>query len=120
MSSPSSAWSGLIDQLAQRLFLAALAAEPRLSAAIARFDGGLDFDGADLVFTLPERFRFLRAHPDLTVAWPADGADYLAFRRALYASQLNAELCRHGGIVVVDQAHGEHELTRYRLTHIPS
>lgn len=110
----------LRQHLVQVVFARAVARDPELVAAVESFDGDVHFDGSDLMFTLPDVYRFALTHLDASGRGPLDAArcDYKAFRRMLYQSALNAELRRLGAVVIIERANHDNALSLYRLTRL--
>ena len=110
----------LLDHLLNHVFVPCLAGNPRIVESIGRFDGSLRFDRADLLFTLPDLYRFAVANFQCSTASHAQsalpGPDYKSFRRALYHGNMNTTLQALGAVVVVERADSDHALSVYRLT----
>ena len=95
---------------------AALAGDAGLAERVRCFDGTVEFVGADLVFTLPDLYRFVLAELALSdTEHDLSPEDYREFHRLLYQRATNTSLQLLGGKVVVDKAHDDHTLSRYRL-----
>ena len=108
----------LREHLIYEVFASAVTREPEFVAAIQRFGGEVHFVDGDLLFTLPELFRFLLAdfeHSGRGLLDPTK-CDYKAFRRLLYQGRVNTELRGLGAVVVVEHANDDHALSIYRLT----
>ena len=99
------------------VFEAALKHETKLKQAVEMFSGDLQFDGEELVFTLPELFKFVMGYIQQEhVAQSADTTpDYLAFRKIVYQSSTNLQLRALRAAVVIDTQHLVHGERRYRL-----
>lgn len=107
----------LYQHLLDEVFPRALAQDPNLVAKVAGFEGAVYFSGRDLVFTLPELFRFLLADFPSGPASDVPGLPrYPAFRRMLYRRPTNTLLAKMGAVVIVEKASGQHASTLYRLT----
>ena len=103
--------------LMKSVFEAALKHEKKLNQAVEMFSGDLQFDGEELVFTLPALFKFVMGYsPQEHVAQSADTPpDYLAFRKIVYQSSTNLQLRALQAAVVIDTQHLVHGERRYRL-----
>lgn len=130
MQPPSAAFDGhrvhhamtslqaLHAHLIREVFARALAGDAELADSVGRFDGIVRLEDKDLLFTLPDLFRFLLSdferagHGTLDVA----ARDYKPFHRMLYRSRTNAQLRSFGALVVVEHADDDHALSLYRLT----
>ena len=108
--------------LVHQVFARASARDPELVRAVEHFDGGVSFVGDDLVFTLPQLYRFALHHFQVSGAGPDTTAqcDYASFRRLLYRSATNTELRGIGAVVVVECADDDHARSLYRLTRLTS
>lgn len=114
---PESDWPTLLEYLLHRVFGAALTCEPTIIETVRRFDDGVELDDdGDLTFTLPGLYRLLMQECGRRTS----ESDFRAFRRALYASGINAELRRLGAIVIVAQATDDPAKRRYRLQRLRS
>jgi hypothetical protein len=110
----------LLDHLAHDIFARAFAGDRDVIEAIGRFDGELRCVDGDLLFTLPDLFRFVLIDIERRGPLPSAERDYRAFLRALYRSDMNATLRRIGAVVIVDRGDKHHALRRYRLTRCPA
>lgn len=106
----------LLDHLTHEIFARAFAGDRDVIEAIERFDGELRCVDGDLLFTLPDLFRFVLIDIERRGPLPTADRDYRAFLRALYRSDMNATLRRVSAVVIVDRADKDHALRRYRLT----
>lgn len=110
----------LHHHLVHRVFAAAIAGDAGLRIAVEGHDGGVRFDGGDLLFTLPQLLRFVLQHCESSGQSPPDARarDYRVFRRLLYGSQTNTSLRGFGAVVVVERAADNQTLSVYRLTRV--
>lgn len=111
----------LHSHLIHEVFARAVRGDPGLVKAVSDFGGQVRFINGDLIFSLPQLFRFLLIDFERTGhgRMESSDADYQAFHRMLYHSHINTELGRMGAIVVVEHADDDHALSLYRLTRLP-
>lgn len=106
------AWPKMHDYLVHVFFPAALRGEPWLAQALVRMNSTMQLeDLGGVCFTLPDLYLFLAN--ELNQRSTPEG--FLSFRRALYASRINAELTTIGAMVVVEGASSDPAQRRYRL-----
>lgn len=104
----------LYEQMLHDVFARAVAQDAALVEKVRSFDGTLYFNGGDLVFTLPDLFRFLLAKVPPSER-PRKALRYTAFRSMVYRLPTNTLLADIGAVVVVETAAQQHALTLYRL-----
>jgi hypothetical protein len=95
--------------LLQKFFLAWVAGEPSASQLVRDFRGDVEVRDKALLFTLPAIFDLLQLG--------AQGS-YLAFRRALYQSDLNTQLLSKAYRIDIARQHSHVDRTLYRLAPI--
>ncbi len=112
----------LYGYLLDEIFRGVIEQNQEVIKRIESFDGAVFFCDGDLLFTLPELFKFVsrqyaeQGGNDSQLA----NADYHAFRGMLYKQPTNETLKQFGAIVRVDSPNKNYALTVYRLTHLDS
>ena len=110
----------LYQYLVHDLFRRLLSGDDAVAAKVLRFEGPVSLRDGDLLFTLPDLFKFAlenfkRDRPDAEKISPDD---YIRFRKTLYDHPTNTLLKHYGGIVEIETVNDNQMLTIYRLTRI--
>ena len=99
------------------VFEATLKHETKLRQAVDNFSGDMQFNGEELVFTLPALFKFAMGYiqQESIVQSTDTQLDYLAFRKIVYQSGTNLQLRTLQAAVVIESRHLIHSERWYRL-----
>lgn len=100
--------------LIEHLFPNARAEQCQLVDKAAQFDGNVRFIDGELVFSLPDLFRFALQEIGLNSGDSAEDA-YITFRRLIYQRPTNTKLATIGLTIVLERVSTDHDLSVYRL-----